>query len=210
MSLLLTDASDNFDWSHISPTIFGALFESTLNPDTRRRGGMHYTSIENIHKVIDPLFLDRLRGDLNEISRLRVERTRRARIEAFRWHLAGLRFLDPACGSGNFLTETYLSLRRLENESLRLLRGDGQISLGGDFSPIRVSIGQFYGIEINDFAVAVARTALWIAEVQMKQETLAHKSKGAVAVCPRCHEGYPASQGDVCLLCAQGRSYDYK
>lgn len=171
VSLLLTDASDNFDWSHISPTIFGALFESTLNPDTRRRGGMHYTSIENIHKVIDPLFLDRLRGDLNEISRLRVERTRRARIEAFRWHLAGLRFLDPACGSGNFLTETYLSLRRLENESLRLLRGDGQISLGGDFSPIRVSIGQFYGIEINDFAVAVARTALWIAEVQMKQET---------------------------------------
>lgn len=171
VSLLLTDASDNFDWSHISPTIFGALFESTLNPETRRHGGMHYTSIENIHKVIDPLFLDRLRSELDEIGRIRVERTRRLRIEAFRHHLASLRFLDPACGSGNFLTETYLSLRRLENESLRLLRHDGQISLGGDFSPIRVSIGQFYGIELNDFAVSVARTALWIAEVQMKQET---------------------------------------
>lgn len=171
VGLLLTDASDNFDWSHISPTIFGALFESTLNPETRRHGGMHYTSIENIHKVIDPLFLDRLRSELDEIGRIRVERTRRLRIEAFRHHLASLRFLDPACGSGNFLTETYLSLRRLENESLRLLRHDGQISLGGDFSPIRVSIGQFYGIELNDFAVSVARTALWIAEVQMKQET---------------------------------------
>ena len=132
---------------------------------------MHYTSIENIHKVIDPLFLDRLRSELDEIGRIRVERTRRLRIEAFRHHLASLRFLDPACGSGNFLTETYLSLRRLENESLRLLRHDGQISLGGDFSPIRVSIGQFDGIELNDFAVSVARTALWIAEVQMKQET---------------------------------------
>lgn len=172
VELLLADASDDFDWSHISPTIFGSLFESTLNPATRRRGGMHYTSIANIHKVIDPLFLDRLRGELDEIGRLRTERTRRARIEAFRWHLAGLRFMDPACGSGNFLTETYLSLRRIENECLRLLRGDGgQISIGGEFSPIRVSISQFYGIEVNDFAVAVARTALWIAEVQMKQET---------------------------------------
>ena len=171
VSLLLADASDNFDWSHISPTIFGALFESTLNPITRRHGGMHYTSIENIHKVIDPMLLNGLRRELAEIGQLKVERTRRLRIEAFRRHLAGLRFLDPACGSGNFLTETYLSLRRLENECLRLLRHDGQISLGGGFSPILVSIGQFYGIELNDFAVAVARTALWIAEVQMKQET---------------------------------------
>ena len=132
---------------------------------------MHYTSIENIHKVIDPMLLNGLRRELAEIGQLKVERTRRLRIEAFRRHLAGLRFLDPACGSGNFLTETYLSLRRLENECLRLLRHDGQISLGGGFSPILVSIGQFYGIELNDFAVAVARTALWIAEAQMMEET---------------------------------------
>lgn len=169
--LLLVDASEGFDWTHISPTIFGALFESTLNPDTRRKEGMHYTSVENIHKVIDPLFLDGLRKELNALKRLKAERVKRLRIEEFRQRLASLRFLDPACGSGNFLTETYLSLRRMENECLRLLRTDGQIMLGGDLSPIKVSIGQFYGIEINDFAVAVARTALWIAEAQMTQET---------------------------------------
>lgn len=168
--LLLRHASADFDWSRISPTIFGAVFESTLNPATRHDGGMHYTSVENIHKVIDPLFLDALREELKELRLLRERRTFRTRMEQFRERLAALRFLDPACGSGNFLTETYLSLRRLENECLRLL-GKGQVHMGGDFSPIRVSIGQFYGIEINDFAVAVARTALWIAESQMMQET---------------------------------------
>lgn len=170
-ALLLTHASDDFDWSGISPTIFGAVFESTLNPETRRKGGMHYTSVDNIHKVIDPLFLDSLRADFNEISRIRTERRRRQLAEAFRDKLAGLTFLDPACGSGNFLTETYLSLRRLENECLRLIHADGQILLGGGFSPVKVSIGQFYGIEVNDFAVSVARTALWIAEAQMMKET---------------------------------------
>lgn len=169
--LLLRQASDDFDWSHISPTIFGALFESTINPVTRRDGGMHYTSIENIHKVIDPLFLDGLRDELNQIKALKTDKLRSQRLKAFQQKLASLHFLDPACGSGNFLTETYLSLRRLENECLCLLQADGQIALGGDFSPIQVSIGQFYGIEINDFAVSVARTALWIAEAQMMAET---------------------------------------
>ncbi len=168
--LLLKHASAGFDWSRISPTIFGAVFESTLNPETRRKGGMHYTSVENIHKVIDPLFLDALRAELGELRMMRERRAFRARMEQFRAKLASLRFLDPACGSGNFLTETYLSLRRMENECLRLV-GKGQVHMGGGFSPIRVSIGQFYGIELNDFAVAVARTALWIAESQMMQET---------------------------------------
>lgn len=169
MELLLTRASEDFDWSAISPTIFGAVFESTLNPETRRSGGMHYTSIENIHKVIDPLFLDELRAELAEIRALRVEKTRAARLRAFQGKLAGLTFLDPACGSGNFLTETYISLRRLENEALSLLYHD-QIILNMD-NPIRVSISQFYGIELNDFAVTVAKTALWIAESQMMKET---------------------------------------
>lgn len=169
--LLLQHASDDFDWSYISPTIFGALFESTINPLTRRDGGMHYTSIENIHKVIDPLFLDALRDELRQIKALKTDKRRNQQLKAFQQELASLHFLDPACGSGNFLTETYLSLRRLENECLRLLQADGQIALGGDFSPIQVSIGQFYGIEINDFAVSVARTALWIAEAQMMTET---------------------------------------
>ena len=170
IALLLNKASDDFDWSEISPTIFGAVFESTLNPETRRSGGMHYTSIENIHKVIDPLFLDDLRAELAEIKAIAVDRTRKARLEAYQKKLAGLTFLDPACGSGNFLTETYLSLRRLENEVISLLQY-GQQVMGGSISPVQVSISQFYGIEINDFAVTVAKTALWIAESQMLEET---------------------------------------
>ena len=169
IDLLLSKASEDFDWSAISPTIFGAVFESTLNPETRRSGGMHYTSIENIHKVIDPLFLDDLKAEFEEIKAVAVARTREARLRAFQNKLAGLKFLDPACGSGNFLTETYLSLRRLENRVISELH-QGQIvfDLG---SPIQVSISQFYGIEINDFAVTVAKTALWIAESQMMKET---------------------------------------
>lgn len=189
VSLILREASENFDWSDISPTIFGAVFESTLNPETRRSGGMHYTSIENIHKVIDPLFLNDLRAELAEIQQIPVVRTRRSRLEAFQEKLAGLTFLDPACGSGNFLTETYLSLRRMENEIVRSLidaregrtkdQRDqitaGQIMWGITDStvlePIKVSIQQFYGIEINDFAATVAKTALWIAESQMMKQT---------------------------------------
>lgn len=169
--LLLVKASSDFDWSEISPTIFGAVFESTLNPETRRSGGMHYTSIENIHKVIDPLFLDDLRKELDDIKAIGVERTRNNRLLDYQHKLASLKFLDPACGSGNFLTETYISLRRLENEAIST-RLHGQISFGtNEINPIEVSIGQFYGIEINDFATTVAKTALWIAESQMMKET---------------------------------------
>ena len=168
-----------FDWSKISPTIFGAVFESTLNPETRRKGGMHYTSIANIHKVIDPLFLDELRHEFSSIVGMhaaRVQKTaqssrlRTGKLEQLRNKIASLKFLDPACGSGNFLTETYISLRRLENEILKIIHGSQQL-LGSDFSPIKVKISQFYGIEINDFAVTVAKTALWIAESQMMKET---------------------------------------
>lgn len=168
--LLLTRASADFDWSLISPTIFGAVFESTLNPETRRSGGMHYTSIENIHKVIDPLFLYDLRNEFAKIQEEQVKNRRKQKLEAFQKKLASLTFLDPACGSGNFLTETYISLRRLENEVIRLLTG-GEMVLGEFYNPIQVSINQFYGIEINDFAVSVAKTALWIAESQMMKET---------------------------------------
>ena len=167
---LLKNASLDFDWSEISPTIFGAVFESTLNPETRRSGGMHYTSIENIHKVIDPLFLNDLRRELDEILEEKVEKQRIKKLDAYQERLASLTFLDPACGSGNFLTETYLSLRRLENEAIRE-RYHGQTMMGAFVNPIKVSIQQFYGIEINDFAVTVATTALWISEAQMLAET---------------------------------------
>ncbi|MBQ8798632.1 MAG: class I SAM-dependent DNA methyltransferase [Lachnospiraceae bacterium] len=170
VDLVLHKASDSFDWSEISPTIFGAVFESTLNPETRRSGGMHYTSIENIHKVIDPLFLDELNDEFVTICALTVERTKKAKLQAFQQKLATLKFLDPACGSGNFLTETYISLRKLENKVITEF-SKGQMFLGDLLNPIMVSISQFYGIEINDFAVTVAKTALWIAESQMMKET---------------------------------------
>ena len=166
---LLAKASDDFDWSEISPTIFGAVFESTLNPETRRSGGMHYTSIENIHKVIDPLFLDMLREELNTALAYKNEKTRNEALNSFQEHIGSLKFLDPACGSGNFLTETYLSLRRMENEAISA-KQHGRMALDlGDV--VKVKINQFYGIEINDFAVKVATTALWIAESQMLHET---------------------------------------
>ena len=167
---LLQNASLDFDWSEISPTIFGAVFESTLNPETRRSGGMHYTSIENIHKVIDPLFLNDLRRELDEILEEKVEKQRQRKLSEYQMKLSSLTFLDPACGSGNFLTETYLSLRRLENEVIREMY-HGQTMMGAFVNPIKVSIQQFYGIEINDFAVTVATTALWISEAQMLAET---------------------------------------
>lgn len=173
ITLIEKDCSADFDWSGISPTIFGAVFESTLNPETRRSGGMHYTSVENIHKLIDPLFLDDLKKELEDALAIPIRSKRVKTLKELQDKLASLTFLDPACGSGNFLTETFLSLRKLENEIIRVLRnGDGpQLNMGAEFSPIKVNIKQFYGIEINDFAVTVARTALWISEAQMQKDT---------------------------------------
>ena len=168
--LILEHASSSFDWSEISPTIFGAVFESTLNPETRRSGGMHYTSIENIHKVIDPLFLDELKAELNEVRQFKQFKTVEQKAKQFQSKLSSILFFDPACGSGNFLTETYISIRRLENEAIKLYMGDAvAFDLGQDL--VKVKLNQFYGIEINDFAVSVAKTALWIAENQMLEET---------------------------------------
>ena len=158
-----------FNWSEISPTIFGAVFESTLNPEARRKGGMHYTSIQNIHKVIDPLFMDDLNAEFDSICATKTAKQKTEKLHNFQAKLGSLKFLDPACGSGNFLTETYLSLRRLENKVISILN-KGEILLGFD-EFIKVHINQFYGIEINDFAVTVAKTALWIAESQMIAET---------------------------------------
>ncbi|MBQ3023852.1 MAG: class I SAM-dependent DNA methyltransferase [Spirochaetaceae bacterium] len=168
VDVLVNDCAP-FDWREISPTIFGAVFESTLNPETRRTGGMHYTSIENIHKVIDPLFMDELEAEFEKICATTNAKTKSDKLHAFQEKLGNLKFLDPACGSGNFLTETYLSIRRLENKVISVLN-NGEKVLGFD-EFIKVKINQFYGIEINDFAVTVAKTALWIAESQMMTET---------------------------------------
>lgn len=173
--LILNNASHDFDWSYISPTIFGSVFESTLNPEIKREGGMHYTTIQNIHKVIDPLFLNELREELDEIKKTKQTKTLKNKLIGFQKKLSELTFFDPACGSGNFLTETYISIRRLENEAIKLIKGEN-IILDVEESNIQVHLNQFYGIEINDFAVSVAKTALWIAEYQMMEET-----KGSVA-----------------------------
>lgn len=169
--LILEHASSQFDWSDISPTIFGAVFESTLNPETRHSGGMHYTSIENIHKVIDPLFLNDLKDELNDIRQFKQAKTVEQKAKQFQAKLASLTFFDPACGSGNFLTETYISLRRLENEAIKLYMGDSVKLDVEELDLVKVKLNQFYGIEINDFAVSVAKTALWIAESQMLEAT---------------------------------------
>lgn len=173
VDMLLDEVSEGTDWSQISPTVFGGVFESTLNPETRRSGGMHYTSPQNIHRLIDPLFLDELKAELDGILTAQGMGDRKRRNELTRFHdkIAGLRFFDPACGSGNFLTETYIQLRKLENKILSVLLNDqGVFELQEQHSPLKVSLQQFHGIEINDFAANVATTALWIAELQANAE----------------------------------------
>ncbi|MCI1659550.1 DNA methyltransferase [Bifidobacterium psychraerophilum] len=164
-------AGETFNWKDISPVIFGSLMEETLSHDQRRAGGMHYTTVENIHRVIDPLFLDGLKAELASIENAKIgEQAKKNRLKKFQDKIAGLQFLDPACGSGNFLTETFLELRRLENRVLEhLLHSQGTFDFGADTdagSLVKVSIAQMHGIEINDFAVSVAKTALWIAQQQ--------------------------------------------
>ena len=178
--ILLNDASEHFDWTDISPTIFGGVFESTLNPETRRSGGMHYTSVENIRKVIKPLFLDDLQYRFEKIKAETTIKAKKQMLIDFQYELSKLKFLDPACGSGNFLTQTFLELRSIENEIIKELVRinkktiENQMQIGEHIAnPIKISINQFYGIEINDFAVSVAKTALWIAEHQMFEKTRA-------------------------------------
>ena len=176
LEIILNEMSEGFNWSGINPTIFGAIFESVLDSDERRSGGMHYTSLENIKKIIEPLFLNELKKELEDFINLpsTTKKQKESKIKKFiefQDKLSKLKFFDPACGSGNFLTETYLSLRRLENRGLEELMNQQINFASGDFTPIKISLGQFFGIEINDFAVSVARTALWIAESQMMNET---------------------------------------
>lgn len=177
-NFLLQELSQGVDWSKISPTIFGGIFESTLNPETRRKGGMHYTSPENIHKVIDPLFLDDLKAEFESIrddKELSVIQ-KRNRYKKFHHKLCSLTFLDPAAGSGNFLTETYICLRQLEFAVISEMNRGKNIGMfdsatEGEIQE-HVKLSQFYGIEINDFAVSVAETALWISRLKANQEAI--------------------------------------
>lgn len=154
------------DWSGISPAIFGSLFQNIMDetPNARRNLGAHYTTEENILKLIGPLFLDELHAEFEKIRQTVKGRTQN--LQAFHSKLAGLRFLDPACGCGNFLVIAYRELRRLELEVLRTLYGGGQLVL--DISNIvRVNVDQFHGIEIEEFPVQIAQVALWLTDHQM-------------------------------------------
>lgn len=171
---LIVEGCQEFDWSGVSPTVFGSIFEGALSHDHRRANGQHFTSPENIHKVIDPLFLDGLKAEFDDACAKPVAGGARTRaLKDLHKKIGSISILDPAAGSGNFLTESYLCLRRLENRILFELQGD-QASFSFEDSGDRdvlVSLRNFHGIELEDFACCVARTALWIAEKQADADT---------------------------------------
>lgn len=191
-------ANINIHWEKIDPPIFGALFESALDPNTQRQGGMHYTSVENIHKVIAPLFLNKLKADFSAAKGANMK-NRLQKLIDFQNDLASLTFLDPACGSGNFLTETYRSIRALENETIREMNKIDN-SLFNQSHPVKVSINNFFGIEIHQYAVAVAQLAMWIVEHQMlhKTEIILHKDLNPLPL-----KNYPN------IICANALQIDW-
>ncbi len=174
--LILREIPQACAWGHISSTLFSAVFESTLTPVKRRQGGMHYTSIENIHKVVDPLFLNDLQAEFERIKSAPLDLgTKHKDWQKLHLRLSQLTFLDPACGSGNFLTEAYISLRRLEDRIIREQRAT-QLPNCPAYPSIMVNIDQFYGIELNDLAAATARTSLWMAQRQLQPYSLSQNS----------------------------------
>lgn len=184
---LIIKAGELLNWNEINPDILGSMIQTVSNKEDRSTSGMHYTSVENIMKVISPLFLDSLNNEFESIQlkieeneeKAITEETRRSNRKKYSKELNNLldrmsqiKFLDPACGSGNFLIITYKELRRLEIKILKELREIGarsnQVEL---FEETKIHLDQFYGIEINDFAHEVARLSLWIAQYQMNLES---------------------------------------
>jgi hypothetical protein len=158
----------DFDWSKVHPGIFGSLFQGVMDSKERRAVGAHYTSEENILRLINPLFMDELRAELAAIKNDRSNR-RLVKLEEFHRKLAALQFFDPACGCGNFLVIAYREMRRLEIEVLKELYGDAQQIT--DIALLsRVSVTSFHGIEIGEFACAIARVAMWFMEHIMNTE----------------------------------------
>ena len=167
MRRILLDAC-NFDWSNISPAIFGALFQSIMDPEERRASGAHYTTEKNILKVIEPLFMDDVRAEFAQLKS-RKDSRRITELQRFQKRLGGMRFFDPACGCGNFLIIAYRELRLLEMEVLNEIRQAGQLdALAQELSLIDVD--QFYGIELKEFPVRIAETALWMMDHIMNNQ----------------------------------------
>lgn len=156
------------DWGYISPAIFGAMFQGVMNPKERRELGAHYTSEDNILKVIKPLFLDELWEEFEHIK------GNSRQLEMFHEKLSRLKFLDPACGCGNFLIITYRELRRLELEVLKMLI-DNNNQLVMDISPYcKVNVNQFYGIEYEEFPSQIAQVGMWLIDHQMNSLVAEH------------------------------------
>ena len=179
MRKLLIDALE-FSWDAISPAIFGSLFQSVMNPQERRAHGAHYTTEKSILKVIEPLFLDELRAELTRLI-ARRDSGRRQALELFHTKLSALRFLDPACGCGNFLIIAYRELRVIEIEILKALRKDGQLSL--DVAQMcQIDVDQFYGIELNEFPARIAEVALWMMDHIMNNKLSMEFGKSYVRI----------------------------
>lgn len=171
MRLLMLEACAT-DWTKISPEIFGVLFQSVMNPAERRALGAHYTSEDNILKVINSLFMDELRAEFHDIQKTGRGKARTAALDSFHDKLSNLDFLDPACGCGNFLIVAYRELRLLELDVIETLYKKDQLL---DVSTIvRCNIGQFHGIEIDEFPVQIARVAMWLVDHQMNMLVSQH------------------------------------
>ena len=155
-------AACRFDWSEISPAIFGALFQSVMDPKERRAQGAHYTTEKNILKVIEPLFMDDLCAEFKRIKDRR-DRGRLAALRQFQKKLGSMMFFDPACGCGNFLVIAYRELRALEMEVLKEIHPSGTVDLAAGRLSV-IDVDQFYGIEIDEFPVRIAETALWMMD----------------------------------------------
>ncbi len=151
------------DWKNISPSIFGSIFQGVMDTDHRRSEGAHYTTEENILKLIKPLFLDELYAEFVQLKNDRVK------LNQFHEKIAGLTFFDPACGSGNFLTTTYKELRHLEDQILEIVRNRQTVMDVGAL--VKVNVGQFYGIEVLDFPCQIANVAIWLADHQANRRT---------------------------------------
>ena len=178
MRRLLIDAC-KFNWEAISPAIFGALFQSVMDPTERRAQGAHYTTEKNILKVIGPLFLDEFQSEFERL-RARKDSRRHSELIAFRQRLADLKLFDPACGCGNFLVIAYRELRELEIEVVRELReagpgGEQMVLQYEDLS--RITVSQYYGIEISEFPARIAETALWMMDHSAHEQPAKHGRK---------------------------------
>ena len=172
MRMKLLDAC-HFDWSNISPAIFGALFQSVMDPEERRAQGAHYTTEKNILKVIGPLFMDDLRAEFEQLKKRKGNR-RRTGLQDFQEKLGSMTFFDPACGCGNFLIIAYRELRLLEIEVLKVVHAQTiELNVQTDLAASVLSqldVDQFYGIEIGEFPVRIAETALWMMDHIMNNQ----------------------------------------